>query len=88
MKRDEERRAARKEKGLLKKITLGVFHFMGHLSLVPSTSQPLIPNSVFKEVTDKITTRGQLCGGKRRNGAAIFFTSFALHQDDLTKSIS
>jgi len=61
---------------------------MGHLSLVPSTSQPLIPNSVFKEVTNKITTRGQLCGGKRRNGAAIFFTSFALHQDDLTKSIS
>jgi hypothetical protein len=75
MKRDEERRTARKENGLQKKITYGIFHFMGHLSLVPSTSRPLIPNSAFKEVTDKITTRGQVCGGKRRNAAAIFYTS-------------
>jgi hypothetical protein len=56
--------------------------------VIPSTPRPLIPNSVFKEVTDKITTRGQVCGEKRRNGAAIFFAFSTLHQDDLTKSIS
>jgi hypothetical protein len=63
---------------------------MGHLSpqSPPLLPDSLIPYGVFTAATNMITTWGQGSTAGGRDTAAIFFTSFTLHQDELTKSIS